>query len=132
MSWPPSNITVWFGVLGGPLAFTVQFLTNIWFTFAQCGRWGRWQLPLHGWQIGLSLAALGVGLAATWVCVQIYRRTSSIDRMAETVRRGFGGEPPAARIHFLSVVGLTVNFLTLVIIVMTGIGAPLLVFCQQS
>jgi hypothetical protein len=29
-------------------------------------------------------------------------------------------------------VGLTVNFLALAIIVMTGIGAPLLPICQQS
>jgi hypothetical protein len=118
--------------MGGPFAWAIQFVVNLWFTYAQCDRGGRWQLPVHAWEIGLSVGALAIGLAAMWICVWIYRRTSSIEGMTETVRRGFGGEPPVARIHFLSVVGLTVNFLSLAIIVMTGIGAPLLVFCQQS
>lgn len=132
MNRTPSTALIWFGVLGGPLAWSVQFLANLWFTFAQCSPTGRWQLPVKGWQIGLSVAALGVGAAALAVCVMIYRRTSKIDGMPETVRRGFGGVPPMARVHFLSVVGLTVNPLALAIIVMTGIGAPLLTVCVQS
>ena len=132
MSWPPSNLVVWFGVLGGPVAWAVQFVANLYFTFAQCGRGGRWQLPLHPWNIGLSVGALAIGLAAIAVCLRLYRHTSEMGPMAAIVRRGFGGQPPAGRIHFLAVVGLTVNFLALTIVVMTGIGAPLLVFCQQS
>jgi hypothetical protein len=128
----PSTALVWFGVLGGPLSWSVQFITNLWFTFAQCSPAGRWQLPLRGWQIGLSVAALAVGGAALAVSVLLYRRTSRIKGMTETVRRGFGGAPPLARVHFLSVVGLTVNPLALIIIIMTGIGAPLLTVCVQS
>lgn len=132
MNRTPSTALVWFGVLGGPLAWSVQFTVNLWFTFAQCSPTGRWQLPVRGWQIALSVAALAVGAAALAVCVMLYRRTSRIEEMAETVRRGFGGRPPMARIHFLSVVGLTVNPLSLIIVVMTGIGAPLLTVCVQS
>lgn len=132
MKWPPSNRLVWFGVMGGPIAWAVQFVVNLWFTYAECDRPGLRQVPVHAWEIGLSVGALAIGLAATWVCVKMYRHTSSIEGLTETVRRGFGGRPPDARIHFLAVTGLTINFLTLTIIVMTGIGAPLLVFCQQS
>ena len=128
----PSTAKVWFGVLGGPVAWAVQFVINLWFTYAQCSPTGRWQLPIRWWQVGLSIGALATGLAATAVCVGLYRSTSRIEGMTTTVRRGFGGAPPVARIHFLAVVGLTVNFLTITIIVMTGVGAPLLTVCRQS
>jgi hypothetical protein len=133
VSRPPSTALVWFGVLGGAGAWLVQFLINLAFSLAQCNRHpGRWQLPVHGWEIGLSVAALAVGLSAEGVCVRLYRRTFRLDHIAAAERRGEGSPPPAGRISFLSMVGLTVNLLALTIIVMTGIGAPLLPVCQQS
>jgi hypothetical protein len=120
-------------VLGGPVAWTVQFLTNLAFTFAQCNApAGRWQLPLHGWEIALSAAAVAVGLTAMGVSWWLFRRTYHLDHVAEAERRGEGSAPPSGRLNFLAQVGLTVNFLALAIIVMTGIGAPLLEVCQQS
>ena len=47
-------------------------------------------------------------------------------------RDGDGSPPPVGRVQFLSMVGLTVNFLALAIIVLDGVGAPLLNACQQS
>jgi hypothetical protein len=47
-------------------------------------------------------------------------------------RRGDGSPPPVGRVQFLSMVGLTVNVLALAIIVLDGVGAPLLTVCQQS
>lgn len=130
MTDPPSNRLVWFGVLGGPVAWGVQFVANLYLSFARCDS-DRWHLPIRDWQIGLALGAIVVGVAATAVTIQLYRQTAGIDDIAAEVRRGFGGRPPAARIHFLAICGLTVNFLALVIIVITGIGAPLLTVCQQ-
>ena len=133
MKYPPPTALVWFGVLGGPVAWTVQFLANLTFTFAQCNApAGRWQLPLHGWEIILSAVAVGVGLTAMGVSLWLFRRTWHIDHVAEAERHGEGSAPPTGRINFLAQVGLTVNFLSLAIIVMTGIGAPLLEVCQQS
>jgi hypothetical protein len=132
MSRPPATALVWFGVLGGPVAWVVQFLSNLWLGYAQCGVPGRWHLPVDALQIVLSVVAIAVGLAATWVSLTLYRRTARIEGLSEQVIRGFGGEPPQGRVQFLAIVGLTVNVLTLAIIVMTGIGAPLLVLCQQS
>jgi hypothetical protein len=133
MKFPPSDKLVWFGVLGGAGAWVVQFIANLSFTFAQCNAPpGRWQLPLHGWQIGLSAAAILVGLAAEGVSLWLYLRTVRIDHVAEAERHGEGSAAPAGRINFLATVGLTVNFLSLAIIVMTAIGAPLLPVCQQS
>jgi hypothetical protein len=134
MSDPPSDALVWFGVLGGAIAWALQFVANLALSFAQCNApAGRWHLPIHQLQIGLSVAALAVGLAAEVVSLRLFLRTYHLDHhIPEAERHGEGGAPPTGRISFLSMVGLTVNFLALAIIVMTGIGAPLLPICQQS
>jgi NO-binding membrane sensor protein with MHYT domain len=127
------NSLVWFAVLGGSGAWAVQFVANLAFTFAQCDQpVSRWQLPLHGWEIGLSAGAVAVGLAAWATALGVFLRTREFDAVAEEELSGGGSSPPVGRVHFLSIVGLTVNPLALAIIVMTGIGAPLLAVCQQS
>ena len=129
----PSNAIVWFAVLGGSVAWVVQFVVNLAFTFAQCNAPpGRWQIPVRGWQIGVSALAIAIGLAAEGASIWLYRLTHQIDHVAEAERHGEGSPPPTGRINFLATVGLTVNFLSLAIMVMTAIGAPLLPVCQQS
>ena len=129
----PSNGLLWFGVIGGAGAWVVQFLANLALTFAQCDQpSARWMLPVHGWEIALSLAAVAVVLGAGGVSAWIFLRTFRIDDVAAHERRGEGVSPPLGRISFLSMVGLLVNLLALAMIVMTGIGAPLLPVCQQS
>lgn len=133
MTQRPSTPVLWFGVLGGAVAWVLQFAANLYFTFAQCNQpAGRFDLPVHTWEIGLSVLALAVGLAATAVAVGVFRRTFEIGDVDAQERRGDGSPPPVGRVHFLSIVGLTVNFLALTIIVMTAIAAPLLPVCQQS
>ena len=135
MKSAPSTVLVWFAVLGGAVAWVVQFAINLFFTFAQCNAPpGRWQLPVHGWGIALSIVAAAVALAAGGVSLRLFLRTWNVDHVAVAVneRRGRGGPAPTGRINFLATIGLAVNFLSLAIIVMTGIGAPLLPVCQQS
>lgn len=133
MKSPPSNALLWFGVLGGAAAWTIQFLANLFFTFAQCDPpMARWALPVHAWEIGLSIAAVLVGLASLGVSMWIFLRTYQIEDVGAQERRGEGVTPPLGRVNFLSMIGMTVNALTLVIIIMTGIGAPLLPICQQA
>ncbi len=121
-------------MIGGAAAWGVQFLANLAFTFAQCNAPGnRWQLPVHGWEIALSAVAIAVDLVAMAVCVRLFVQTYQFDHhVAEAERRGDGFIPPVGRVNFLSMVGITVNFLALAIMVMTAIGAPLLPVCQQS
>jgi hypothetical protein len=66
------------------------------------------------------------------VSLWLYLYTYQFKHVPAAERRGEGSAPPTGRINFLSVVGLTVNFLSLAIMVMTGIGAPLLAMCRQS
>lgn len=148
-----SNLYVWYAVLGGPLAFAVQFVTNLYFTWAKCilpnHPLHNLGLPVHDWEIGLSLAAIAVGGGATWASWQLYRRSREVAGLVHETSyhgvteakhqtligqelEGIGAAPPGGRIAFLSMVGLTVNVLALTIIIMTAIGAPLLPACQQA
>jgi hypothetical protein len=127
------NVLLWFGILGGPLAWATGFVAAYGFALAQCNPpVTRWQLPVHGWQIGLAIGALVVGLAATGVSLGVFLRTRNIDDVMKDELMGEGHVPPLGRVHFLSIVGLTVNFLALSIVVICGIGAPLLTVCRQS
>jgi len=133
VSPPPSDRMVWFAVLGGAVAWTIQFVINLGFTFAQCDQpIQRWALPVHGWEIGLSVVAAAVTVAAAAASLRIFLRTYRLDHVAEVEREGRGEAPPLGRINFLAMIGLTVNFLTLMIVVLTAIGAPLLPVCQQA
>lgn len=127
-----SNLAVWFGVLGGPLAWAAQFVVNLFLDFFQCGAQARASVPLHALQIVLGVAGLLVALASAAVAARLFRDTVGDRELSLKVIRGFGGEPPLARVHFLAIVGLTVNFLALAIIVMTTIGSPVLLDCRQS
>jgi hypothetical protein len=126
------NALLWFGVLGGPLAWAAEFVAAYGFALAQCNPpIMRWDLPVRGWQIALAIAGLVVGVAATAVSLRVFLRTRG-DGVMQDELYGEGHQPPLGRVHFLSIVGLTVNFLALTIVVICGIGAPLLTVCQQS
>lgn len=133
MTRHPSTVLVWFGVLGGAVAWAAQFVAGLAFTFAQCNAPpGRWDLPVQAWQSGLAIAGIVVGLASIAVCVRLYRQTRDVDDAAETERLGKGTPPPVGRINFLATTGLLVNVLALSIMIMTAIGAPFLRLCQQA
>jgi hypothetical protein len=89
-------------------------------------------LALSAWQIGIAAAGAAITVAAIAVCMWLFLRTFRINDVAGQERRGDGSPPPVGRIQFLSMVGLTVNVLALAIIVLDGVGAPLLTACQQS
>ena len=122
---------VWFGVLGGSLAWAVQFVTALFLTFFDCGA-GQRSLPLHPLQAAIGVVGILIALASSAVATWLFRDTRQPPETSLKVIRGFGGEPPLARVHFLAIVGLTVNFLALAIIVMTTVGSPELLDCRQS
>lgn len=133
MTRAPSTALIWFGVLGGAVAWATQFVAGLTFTWAQCNAPpGRWQLPVQTWQSALSIAGVVVGLVATAVCARLYRRTRNLDHAAAIERLGRGSPPPVGRINFLATTGLLVNMLALAIMIMTAIGAPFLNLCQQA
>ena len=46
--------------------------------------------------------------------------------------RDVGEDPPGSRIHFLSIVGMTIAPLFVAIILMSGVGSVVLTNCHQS
>lgn len=129
----PSNPVLWFGVLGGAAAWTAQFVAGLYFTWAQCNQPGsRTQVAMQTWQTALASAGALIGVVSLGVALRIYLRTFRIGDVAGEERRGDGYAPPLGRVHFLAVVGLTVNFIVIIIMVLTAIGAPNLAFCQQA
>ena len=132
MSYRPSNFLVWFGVGGGAVAFVVQFVAGLAFSFAQCNNGTRWHVPVRAWQVGLAGGAVIVALASAAVAAMIFRRTYRVGDLFGEERRGDGSAPPLGRIHFLSIVGLTVNVLVLFIIVMDAVGTGVHGLCMQT
>jgi hypothetical protein len=132
MSETPPNWLLWFGVLGGGAAWATQFVVNLSFTLAQCQEPGRFMLPVHSWEIGISAAAVVIGVSAMAVCLRLFLATYRLEHVWSDELQGKGHRPPLGRVFFLSVIGIVLNTLTLIIIVMTAIGAPLLAVCQQS
>lgn len=132
MTYRPSNLLVWFGVAGGAIAFATQFVAGLAFSFAQCNNGSRWHLPVSTWQVGLAIGGFVVGLASTAVAVTVFRRTYRIGDMFGEERRGDGSAPPLGRIHFLAIVGLTVNALVLMIMVMDAVATGVQGMCIQT
>jgi hypothetical protein len=129
----PSTALVWFGVLGGAVAWATQFVAGLAFTFAQCNTPpGRWELPVQTWQSALAIGGVVVGIASVAVCVRLYRQTRDVEDAAATERLGRGTPPPVGRVNFLATTGLLVNVLALAIMIMTAVGAPFLRLCQQA
>jgi hypothetical protein len=123
---------VWFAVLGGAFAWVFQFVANLALTWAECNAPARRTLPVHTVEIVLSACAVAVGVGAIALSLWLYLYTYQFKHVTVAERRGEGSPPPTGRISFLSVVGLTVNLLALAIMIMTGIGAPLLSVCRQA
>lgn len=131
MNFRASSLLVWFAVGGGACAWAVQFVIGLAFGWAECNQVGR-GIPVHAWQVAVAAAAALINLASIAAGVWLFRNTYRVGDVFGQERRGDGAPPPIGRIHFLALVGLTVNVLALAIIVMDGIGAPLQGLCQQA
>jgi hypothetical protein len=122
MRRPRTTLLLWFGIMGGPLAWAAVHVIGYAFGVAQCDDPAhRWQLPVHAFDVGAAAVGLAIGLASIGVSLWIFFDT-----------RGVDNAPPQGRVHFLSVCGLVVNFLTIVIIILVGVGTPLTGLCHQS
>jgi hypothetical protein len=121
------NALAWFGVLGGSIAWALQFLLSMQFGLARCeSPDGRFPLPVHAVAIALGTLGVVVGVLAEMAAWTVFRATHD-DEQARSGPAVSGG-----RLRFLGAVGLTVNPLTVTICAMTAIGVPLLSICHQS
>lgn len=117
---------MWFGLLGAPAAWSIQFLVGYGISEAACGEASAGGALDPVTAVATGTAAV-IALLAGAAAIVAWRET----RAAE----GQGGAedpPPRGRVHFLATVGIVITPLFLAIILMSGIGAILLPECRQS
>ena len=122
-----SSVLLWFGLLGGPAAWTVQFLLGFWLNEIRCGAGGDRGLALDGWTIVVTCVAAALTVMAELASIRVFRETRGA--------RGKGGSegpPPQGRIHFLAIVGIAIAPLFFFIIVMSGVAVAVLEDCHQG
>jgi hypothetical protein len=118
----PDRVLLWFGVLGAPMAWAVQHVAGFGLTEAACGLAGRRTgVALDPWTIVVTALGETVALLAAVAAVAVFRAT-----------RDAGDDPPGSRIHFLSIVGMTISPLFALIILMSGLGSVFLTNCVQG
>jgi hypothetical protein len=114
----------WFGLLGAPLAWSVQHVVGYGVTEARCSPGGaHWGVGVDAWEISLMLAAVAVILLAELAAVWLYFATRGVH---------YDGPPPVARRHFFVTASSLGNLLFLAIVLMSGLAAVYHVPCGQS
>lgn len=111
----PSSPLLWFGVLGAPLGWTVQFAAGYWLAEARCSPGGGELLGLGpaAWMVPLTALATACALAAWAAALRLHRRTAGSSDY---------GAPPGGRNRFLAVIGIAIAPLFLAMIALTALG----------
>ena len=118
------NALMWFGLAGGPLAWTAQQIVGWGLSEAHCAAGGvRWGIPARAWEIAATAAAFGVCVAAATAAVSVFLATRNDEPDAD---------PPLGRLHMIATASLAVEAVFLCMILLTGISAGVLMGCRQS
>jgi ubiquinol-cytochrome c reductase cytochrome c subunit len=121
-----AGLFAWLGVLGPPFAWALQHVAGYAVGLADCPdntRGPGWSVPVDALTIAIGgvtalvVAACGLAAVAAW------RVTRDADE---------SDAPPAGRIHFLAVIGMTITPLFLAMIVMSSAGAIVANGCAQA
>jgi hypothetical protein len=111
---------VWFGVLGGAAAWTVQLVVGSQLEENHCTRFGaRYSIHTPTWEAALTAGTAAVAVAAGVAALLAYRRS----------RRGGDRR---GRIGFMATSGILANTLFLALILLGGIGVSVLDPCVQG
>ena len=123
-SRPSLEMLLWFSLLAGPLAFAVSHVVGVGATFATCSPAGsRWSVPMHGIQLGVAAGAALVIVLAELAGIAAFIATRQVDKE---------GEPPLARIRFLSAAALAIGPIFLTLVLLGGIGAAVHPACRKA
>ena len=119
-------LLMWFGLFAAPAAWAVQHVAGIELQYAQCHDstpGPAYRIHVDAWTLAVTIAAAAVAVLGGLASVAAWRATREADD---------DDAPPAGRIHFLSVIGMTITPLFLAIILMSGLGEVFLPSCLQS
>ena len=114
----------WFGLLGAPLAWTVQLVLGYGATEARCNAGGSgWGVAVDTWEISLMIAAGSVVVLAEVCAIVLYLATREVS---------YDDAPPLGRRHFFVTASSLGNVLFLMIILLSGLAAVDHMPCRQS
>ena len=114
----------WFGLLGAPLAWTVQLVLGFGVTEARCSAGSaRWGVGVDTWEISLMVAAGTVVVLAEICSLALYVATRDVH---------YDGPPPLGRRRFFVTASSLANVLFLAVILMSGLAAVYHTPCRQS
>ena len=126
MSLHRPTVLMWIGLLAAPAAWAAQHVTGIELQYAQCHdntRGPAWDVPVEALTIAVTATAAAIALVGELAALAAWRSARDADD---------DDAPPAGRIHFLGIVGITISPLFLAMIVMSGLGSVFLPSCLQS
>jgi hypothetical protein len=121
-----ADALMWFGLFGAPFAWTAQHVTGVLLSIATCHdntAGPDWRPPFDAVAGIVTAVAAVIAALALLSAVAAWRSARDADD---------SDPPPAGRIHFLAIVGLTISPLFLAIILMSGIGSTSMQACVQS
>jgi hypothetical protein len=126
MSPSRASALMWVGLLAAPAAWAVQHVTGIELQSSRChdnAAGPAWGVPVDALTIAVTAAAAAIAVMGELAALAAWRSAREADD---------DDAPPAGRIHFLGIVGITISPLFLAIIVMSGLGSVFLPTCVQS
>jgi hypothetical protein len=116
----------WAGALGPPFAWAAQHIAGYALGLADCPdntAGPGWHVAVNGLTIVVGTVAATIAVLCGLAAVAAWRATRDADD---------SDAPPAGRVHFLAVIGMTITPLFLAIIVMSSAGAIAANGCVQS
>lgn len=112
----------WFALLGGALAWAVQFVLAFWIAASRCSPAnGGWRVPEEPYYMVITAPTALVCLLALGSAVWLYLRL-----------RHAGNEPPAGRHVFFAYASIMANTLFLALTLLGGIGVLYHLSCTQA
>jgi hypothetical protein len=119
-------LLAWVGVFGPPFAWAGQHIAGFAVALSRCPdntRGPGWNVPVNTVTLILGITAATVALLSGASAFAAWRATRENDD---------DEAPPAGRVHFLSVIGITITPLFFAMIVMSSAGAIVFTECVQS
>jgi hypothetical protein len=120
------GLLAWIGALMPPFAWAGQHIAGYATGLADCPdntRGPGWHVPVDGVTIAIGGSATALVLLGAAFSLVAWRATRDADD---------DDAPPAGRIHFLAVIGLSIAPLFLAMVLMSSSGAIIANGCHQS
>ena len=121
-----AGLHAWLGVLGPPFAWALQHVAGISVGLADCPD----NALGPGWSVPVDALTIAIGAVAAVVAALC--GAAAVAALRATRDAADDDAPPAGRIHFLALIGITITPLFLAMIAMSSAGAVAATGCTQS